>query len=235
MQERALKITKATEQLVASGCFAGEQATQKAYVILSGTSDYLADLQHRESLLERVINFFRTAQTVRKLVFHFHFFYIIWFQVLNKLDQIEIQLKATELPKNSPKLADLHSQCAKTIDESTAAPIAEGYQILDLADHSGGTEGVKKIVEELENMKIVLLSLCTAHREENKRISAALNNFMERHDEISQWLVSIAEAFLQGHQDMGGDVRLAEDFMQLHHHLQSDLQVKQEVHFNWKV
>lgn len=145
---------------------------------------------------------------------------------MNKLDQIEIQLKATELPKNSPKLADLHSQCAKTIDESTAAPIAEGYRILDLADHSGGTEGVKKIVEDLENMKIVLLSLCTAHREENKRISAALNNFMERHDEISQWLVSIAEAFLQGHQDMGGDVRLAEDFMQLHHHLQTDLQVK---------
>lgn len=72
-QERALKITKATEQLVASGCFAGEQATQQSYIILSATSDYFADLQHRESLLERVIMFFRTAQTV---IFRFIIDYI---------------------------------------------------------------------------------------------------------------------------------------------------------------
>lgn len=64
LQERALKITKATEQLVASGCFAGEQASEQSYAVLSATSDYLTDLQHRESLLERVIGFFRTAQTV---------------------------------------------------------------------------------------------------------------------------------------------------------------------------
>ncbi|XP_066257893.1 uncharacterized protein [Euwallacea similis] len=209
LQERTLKITKATEQLLASGCFAGEQATQKAYIVLSSTSDYLSDLQHRESLLERVILFFRTAQTV-----------------LTKLEQLEIQLKTSELSKNSPKLAELHSQCAKTIEESTAAPIAEGYSIIQLAGHSGESEGVKKMVEELENMKIVLLSLCTAHREENKRISAALNNFTERHDEVYNWLVTIAEAFLQGHQDMGGDLKMAEDFLQLHYHLQSDLQTK---------
>lgn len=70
LQERALKITKATEQLVASGCFAGEQATQQSYAILSATSDYLADLQHRETLLERVIAFFRSAQTVRIYLYY---------------------------------------------------------------------------------------------------------------------------------------------------------------------
>lgn len=59
-----MKITKATEQLVASGCFAGEQASEQSYAVLSATSDYLTDLQNRESLLERVIAFFRTAQTV---------------------------------------------------------------------------------------------------------------------------------------------------------------------------
>lgn len=63
-QERALKITKATEQLVASGCFAGEEASEQSYTVLSATSDYLTDLQNRESLLERVIGFFRTAHTV---------------------------------------------------------------------------------------------------------------------------------------------------------------------------
>ncbi|XP_050302710.1 titin-like isoform X2 [Anthonomus grandis grandis] len=209
LQERALKITKATEELVLSGCFAGTEASQQSYQVLSSSSDYLADLQKRESLLERVIAFFRTAQTV-----------------LAKLDQLEIQLKATDLPKSSSKLADLHAHCAKTVEDTTTVPISEGYAILDLAGHSGATEGVKKMIQELENMKIILSGLCTAHREENKRLSLALNNFYEKHDEIYNWLVTIAEAFLQGHQDTGGDLRLAEDFLQLHNELQVDLQTK---------
>lgn len=68
LQERALKITKATEQLQASGCFAGEQATEQAYAVLSATSDYVTDLQGRDSLLDRVIAFFRSAQTVSRIL-----------------------------------------------------------------------------------------------------------------------------------------------------------------------
>lgn len=64
MQEKALKITKATEQLVASGCFAGDEATKQAYNVLSATSEYLSELQNRESLLDRVIAFFKSAQAV---------------------------------------------------------------------------------------------------------------------------------------------------------------------------
>lgn len=82
------------------------------------------------------------------------------------------------------------------------------------------------MVQELENMKLILNGLCTAHKEENQKITAALNNFLERYDDIYKWLVTIAEAFLQGHQDMGGDLRLAEDFLELHNHLQNDLQVQ---------
>lgn len=64
LQERALKITKATEQLVASGCFAGEQATQQSYAVLAATSDYFTDLQNREVLLDRIVTFFKSAQNV---------------------------------------------------------------------------------------------------------------------------------------------------------------------------
>lgn len=70
LQERALKVTKATEQLVASGCFAGEEATKQAYTILSTTSEYLSELQSRDTFLERVIAFFKSAQTVRHC-YHF--------------------------------------------------------------------------------------------------------------------------------------------------------------------
>nr|CAI5864925.1 unnamed protein product [Callosobruchus analis] len=210
LQERALKITKATEQLVASGCYAGEQATTQSYVVLSTTSDYLTDLQSREQLLERVIAFFRSAQTV-----------------ITKLDQLEIQLTATELPKTSPQLAQLHAQCARAIEEATAAPIAEGHAILSTVGHgSQGAEGVRRVVEQLENKKIRLHGLCTAHKEENMRVSAALNNFLEKHGELYTWIVTIAEAFLQGHQDMGSDLMMAKDFLDLHSQLLTDLQTK---------
>lgn len=69
LQERALKVTKATEQLVASGCFAGEEASKQAYAVLSATSEYLSELQNRNSFLNRVIDFFKAAQTVSSIIY----------------------------------------------------------------------------------------------------------------------------------------------------------------------
>lgn len=151
-------------------------------------------------------------------------------QVLNKLDQIEIQLQTTDLSRTSPQLAQLHAQCASTVEAATAVPIQEGYAIIDLAGRgSPGTEGVKRMVEELENKKIILDGLCTAHREENIRINTALNNFLEKHNEIYTWLVTIAEAFLQGRSNMGSDSTQSKDFLDLHNQLQNDLQVRQQL------
>lgn len=67
LQEQALKITKAHEQLVASGCYAGEPAKEQAYSVLKATSDYVHDLQQRDDLLERVVDFFKLAQNVRDI------------------------------------------------------------------------------------------------------------------------------------------------------------------------
>lgn len=151
---------------------------------------------------------------------------MFFLQALAKLDQIKVQLTTTQLKPTSPQLAQLHGQCSKAIEEITAAPLAEGHAILDLAGRGQtGTDGVKQVVEELENRKISLDGLCVAHREENLRINQALNNFLERQNEIYSWLVKIAEAFLQGHQDMGSDLPMAKDFLNLHNQLLNDLQV----------
>lgn len=149
-------------------------------------------------------------------------------QAITKLDQIEVQLSTTQLKPTSPQLAQLHGQCCRTIEEITAAPLVEGHAILDLAGRGQtGTEGVKQVVEELENKKIALDGLCVAHREENLRVNQALNNFLEGQNEIYSWLVKIAEAFLQGHQDMGSDLPMAKDFLDLHNQLLNDLQVNE--------
>jgi hypothetical protein len=64
LQDRALKVTKATEQLVASGHFAAEQATAQAYSVLNLSAEYLDVIEQRDTLLCRAVAFFRSAHTV---------------------------------------------------------------------------------------------------------------------------------------------------------------------------
>ena len=78
-------------------------------------------------------------------------------------------------------------------------------------------------MEELENRKIRLMERCTAHKEENLRISRGLAIFFEKHDELRSWLAGIADAFLRGHHDMGSDLPLAKDFYRIHCQLLDDL------------
>lgn len=82
LQERALKVTKATEQLVSSGCFAGAEASKQAYTVLSATSEYLSELQNRDLFLDRVISFFKLAQTVSSQYIFLNYFYFITHSIL---------------------------------------------------------------------------------------------------------------------------------------------------------
>lgn len=87
---------------------------------------------------------------------------------------------------------------------------------------------MKRTVEELESRKIRLTERCTAHKEENLEISRMLATFLDKHDELRTWLISVAEAFLQGHQEMGSDLAMARDFRRVHCQLLADLENKSE-------
>ncbi|XP_014601997.1 PREDICTED: uncharacterized protein LOC106785786 isoform X2 [Polistes canadensis] len=207
-QDRSIKITKSTERLVSSGHFAGEQATEQAYAILGAAADYVNDLDQYETLLNRAVAFFEAARSA-----------------ITKLDQLEIQLVTTEHPPFSTRLARFHGQMVNTIEDVTSKPLMEGYALLDITGRGApGAEGVRRTVEELENRKIRLLQRCTANEEENLEISRMINIFMEKHDELHVWLNNIADAFLKGHQDMGSDLPMANDFYKLHSQLLDDLE-----------
>lgn len=81
------------------------------------------------------------------------------------------------------------------------------------------------MVEELENRKIFLDGMCTAHKEENIRISQALVAFLEKQNDLYSWLINIAEAFLKEHRHMGDNLEEAKDFTDLHSKLLNDMQV----------
>lgn len=82
------------------------------------------------------------------------------------------------------------------------------------------------MVEELENRKIFLDGLCTAHKEENLRISQAICTFLEKQNDLFSWLLNVAEAFLKEHTNIGDNLEQARDFMDLHSKLLNDLQVR---------
>ncbi|XP_019884311.1 titin isoform X6 [Camponotus floridanus] len=211
-QDRAIKITKSTERLVSSGHFAGEQATEQAYAILSVAADYVNDLDQHNTLLNKAMIFFELARSA-----------------MTKLDQLEIQLMTTEHPPYSSRLARFHAQAVTTIEDVTSKPLSEGYALLNVTGRGApGAEGIKNTVEELENRKICLMEKCTAHKEESLEISRMLTTFLDKHDALRTWLTSIAEAFLQGHQDMGSDLTMACDFRRVHCQLLCDLENKSE-------
>ncbi|XP_011496100.1 PREDICTED: coiled-coil domain-containing protein 141-like [Ceratosolen solmsi marchali] len=207
LQDRAIKITKSTEHLVSMGHFASEQATDQAYAILGIAADYINDLDHYEHMLNRVITFFETARSV-----------------YTKLDQLEIQLATTEHLPHSSGLVRLHVQSVKTLEDITSAPLVEGHALLEITGRGvPGTEGIRRTVEEIEDRKIKLFGRCTAHHEENVRISHYIGCFLEKYAGLSTWLSSIVESFLRGHQDMGSNLPMAQDFYKLHVQLLDDL------------
>ncbi|XP_011705984.1 PREDICTED: uncharacterized protein LOC105461199 isoform X2 [Wasmannia auropunctata] len=211
-QDKAIKITKSTERLVSSGHFAGEQATEQAYMILSTAADYINDLDHYNTLFNRAKAFFDFAQSA-----------------ITKLDQLEIQLMTTEYPSHSARLVRFHAQTAATIEDVISKPLSEGYALLDITGRKApGAEGVRSTVEKLENRKLSLMERCTAHKEENLEVSSILATFLEKHDALQAWLTDIVKIFLQKHQDMGNDLTMACDFHQIHYQLLAELENKSE-------
>ncbi|KAJ1525037.1 hypothetical protein ONE63_009883 [Megalurothrips usitatus] len=210
VQERALKMTHATEQLAASGVTSAESAVTKSYAVLNSATEYLEMCDTLQSMLERAVAFYQAAHTA-----------------LTKLDQLEIQLTTTTLSPTSQELSVLHAQIAAAAFDVSQNAVEQGLGLLDTANNnSTGAEGVKRTVEEIQKRRDILESLCTAHKEENIRLHQAINNFLEKHNNLYSWLVSRGEAFLQGHQDMGSVLAMARDFCEVHHSLIAELQVK---------
>ncbi|XP_012061613.1 PREDICTED: uncharacterized protein LOC105624873 [Atta cephalotes] len=211
-QDKAIKITKSTERLVSSGHFAGEQATEQAFAILSTATDYINDLDQYNLLLDRTTAFFDLVQSA-----------------ITKLDQLEIQLITTEYPSYSPRLARLHAQIMAMIEDVISKPLSEGYALLDITGREApGAEGVRNAVEKLENRKFSLIKRCTAHKEENLEISRILTTFLDKHNTLQAWLTDIVKVFLQKHQNMGSDLAMACDFRQTHCQLLAELENKSE-------
>lgn len=212
LRDKAVKIAKATQHLVSTGCFAGDQASHKAYNVLSIATEYFDEIDRRQNLLEQSKDFFKKSETV-----------------LTKLELLEVEVSTLKIPTGSPEILAVHTRILKDLHGLIDEPVHLGNKLIEAVHRKQpDSAGVKRTIEEMENRKIYLENVCSNNSEEQIRISQLLNVFLERYNNILSWLVSIAEVFLRTNNNMGRNQPQSKDFLNLHHQLLSDLEVSSQ-------
>ncbi|KAK8383211.1 hypothetical protein O3P69_011607 [Scylla paramamosain] len=202
-QDKCIHLLKTAEDMASGGHYAGLEARSRAYSVLEAATALHETCDTRTALLQQAILFFKLAQTA-----------------LTKLDQAEVQV-ASMGGEGAQRL----SLVVGVVEEAVQPALTEGYGILEV---TGGKNqphnmGISQLVDELERRRAQLSSTCVSSTEQVLQRTELSNAFLEQHNAIESWLVRIGDAFLQGHQDPGGSLSLAKDFLHLHQTLNRDV------------
>ena len=74
---------------------------------------------------------------------NFNVYLYVSLQALSKLDEIEVHLTSTDLPRNSAALAERHAYLSNSIVESTTPALREGRILLERVSRDDpGVQGV---------------------------------------------------------------------------------------------
>ncbi|KAG7155332.1 Muscle M-line assembly protein unc-89-like 2, partial [Homarus americanus] len=163
------------------------------------------------------------SQSDAEFLYHEHIKREIAAKALTKLDQAEVQVASL-----GGEGAQRLSLVLGVVEEAVQPALTEGYAILEV---TGGRSqphnmGISLVVEELERRRSHLSSVCVSSTEQVLQRTELSNAFLEQYNTIESWLVRIGDAFLQGHQDPGGSLSLAKDFLHLHQTLNHDVMEK---------
>ncbi|XP_042876868.1 titin-like isoform X4 [Penaeus japonicus] len=205
-QDKCIRLLKTAERMASGGHYAGLEARSRAYSVLEAATALHETCDTRTALLQQSILFFKLAQTA-----------------MTKLDQAEVQVASL-----GGEGAQRLSLVVGVVEEAVQPALAEGYAILEV---TGGRNqphnlGISLVVEELERRRSHLSSICVSSTEQVLQRTELSNAFLEQYNTIESWLVRIGDAFLQGHQDPGGSLSLARDFLHLHQTLNNDVMEK---------
>ncbi|XP_036337176.1 titin homolog isoform X4 [Rhagoletis pomonella] len=213
LRDRALKITRAKEKLQASGTFTGDEACARAYNVLSACTEHLDLVDQREHWLQQSRDFFAKAENT-----------------LSVLEKLEVELANVRLPPNSPESFAMYAKVARDVRSFTEEPLRLGYSILDEVGRTQPeTQGVKRVLDEIENRKTYIESVCSTSNEDHQRVQRALSDFLAQYNDLLNWLMSSGQLYLQQHVDMGSTLQQSKQFLLQHHELMQDLEIKGEL------
>uniref|UniRef100_A0A182QL10 Ig-like domain-containing protein n=1 Tax=Anopheles farauti TaxID=69004 RepID=A0A182QL10_9DIPT len=213
LRDKSLKITKTTEELLTSGCFAGDEACAKAYAVLSACTEHLEEIDHRETLLAQSHEFFTRAAAI-----------------LKRLDQLELEVAASPLRPASPNDLPTHQKLLQDLRETIGAVLQMGYSLVDdVGRTKPEVAGVQTMIERIEQRKLHFERYCNEESERNVRTAQALNEFFERYGQLYAWLEEARDERIvrgSGIHRMGENLPEAKDCLLLHHQFLNDLEIK---------
>ncbi|XP_037939332.1 uncharacterized protein LOC119672375 isoform X4 [Teleopsis dalmanni] len=213
LRDRALKITRAKEKLQASGTFTGDEACARAYNVLSVCTEHLDLVDQREHWLQQSREFFAKAE-----------------KTLIVLEKLEVELSNIKLPPTSPESYAMYAKVSRDVRNFTEEPLRLGYGILDEVGRTQPeTLGVKRVLDEIENRKVYIESICAASNEDQQRVQKALSEFLQQYNDLLTWLLSSGQTYLQQHVEMGRSLEESKQFLLQHHELMQDLEIKGEL------
>lgn len=210
LRDRALKITKSTEEVIKKGNFSGEQVSQKAYNILSKCTEYYDEIDLRESLLEKSSEFFQKADRVN-----------------DSFDKLE-ELQNINMRPSSPNIIPVHIKLLQSVGTSVEEALQMGYSLLDeVGRTNNGISGVKKVIDEIEKRKLYLESILSKTSENHFKISEKLNSFLEKYNELFSWLEhqKIQRIINSPMNFMGNNIIQAKECYNFHQQLLTDMEV----------
>jgi len=209
VQETILRLIRTADHLVHSDRADAESVRKRLQVIDNKCENFMTRMDTRRKNLAMSNSFFALVQTA-----------------LSKLDEIERQLATTDLPKNSSGLAELHDYLSKLIAETTAPALHEGRTLLDrVGRDEPGAQGVKAMVDKLQERCIKLDEQCKARYEAGQR-NDAFDKFMEKFNQLNSWMIHVGQATVDQNTDMGANLSSGRDFLELHERLDEDMRNK---------
>lgn len=215
LRDKSLKITRTTEDVVKQGCFTGDEACSKAYSVLAGCTEYLDEVDLRESLLQQSKEFFLKAE-----------------HVILKLDDLERELKRVSLRPGSPNIIPVHLKLMQEANVAISIVLELGYSLIDEVGRTKPeVQGVKNIVDEIEQRKLYLERVFSKTSEKNIKVSEQLNMFLQNYNEIFSWIeAQKRERIINGPINyMGSNASQAKDCLNSHQQLLRQLEVCQSV------
>ncbi|CAH1789041.1 unnamed protein product, partial [Owenia fusiformis] len=148
-------------------------------------------------------------------------------QALSKLDEINVQLTRTDLPRNSSALAERHAYLSNAIVEVSTPALREGRILLErVSKDDSGADGVRNKMAELQGRGVTLEEQCKAKMAVSEERSQAYNQVQETYTSLHTWIVQIAQSLLGQHRDLGHSLANAQDFLETHEQLDEEMRDK---------
>lgn len=212
LRDKSLKITKSTEEVVKGGSFTGDEACAKAYQVLALCSEYLDEIDLRETWLFQSREFFTRAEDVMK-----------------KFDELEVDLKRVSLRPGSPNFIPVHLKLMQEVSFAINTVLELGYSLIDEVGRTKPeVQGVKALVDEIERRKIYLEAAFNKASEKHMKVSDELNTFLEQYNDIFSWIeMQKRERIINGPLNfMGNNMQQAKECLNAHQQLLRQLEVR---------